>query len=106
MARKHLKHREFTCGERNLLAAFGQGTIGEIEREIAELEHFGGFGRRARQFGRGLAAQYGVNARDQFTGVERLGQIVVRAHFEANDAVDVFALGGEHDDRCAIVAAA
>ncbi len=30
---------------------------------------------------------------------ERLGEVVVGAHLEADDAIDVVALGGEHDDR-------
>ena len=34
----------------------------------------------------------GMNARQQFARVERLGQVVVGAHLEADDAVDVVAL--------------
>ncbi len=30
---------------------------------------------------------------------ERLGEVVVGAHFEPDDAIDVFAARGEHDDR-------
>jgi hypothetical protein len=31
--------------------------------------------------------------------IERLGKVIVRAHFQADDAIDVFALGRKHDDR-------
>ncbi len=34
----------------------------------------------------------------QFAWVERLGQIIVGAHFQAEHAVDVVALGGQHQD--------
>jgi hypothetical protein len=39
----------------------------------------------------------------QFTRVEGLAQVVVGADFEADDAVHVLALGGQHDDRRAVV---
>lgn len=39
-------------------------------------------------------------------GVERFGQVVVRAHFKAHDAVDFFRLGREHDDGRVVVATA
>jgi hypothetical protein len=44
-----------------------------------------------------------VHAGQQFARVEGLAQVVVGADFEADDAVDVLALGGEHDDRGAVV---
>ena len=44
------------------------------------------------------AAQHGVDARHQFAGTEGFGQVVVGAHFQTDDAVDLVALGGEHDD--------
>ena len=40
-----------------------------------------------------------MDAGDQFARVERLGQVVVGAHFKPDDAVDLVAFGGEHDDR-------
>ena len=36
----------------------------------------------------------------QLPGIERLGQVVVGAHFEAEDTVRLVAPGREHDDRC------
>src|SRR5262249_52357023 len=44
------------------------------------------------------APQYGANAREQFTQVERLGQIVVGAEFKADDAVDIVAAVARGED--------
>jgi hypothetical protein len=54
---------------------------------------------RARRVLRRLAPQHGVDARHELARVEGLGEVVVRAHLEADDAVHVVALRGEHDDR-------
>ena len=53
---------------------------------------------RGRGF-RGWRAEDRLHARDELTGVERLGQIVVGAHLEPDDLVDVVVAGGEHEDR-------
>jgi len=45
------------------------------------------------------AAQDDLDARQQFARVEGLGQVVVGAEFEADDAVDLVAARGEHQDR-------
>ena len=47
-----------------------------------------------------VAAQHGANARQQFTRLKRLGQVIVGAHFQANDAVHRVTLGSEHQYRC------
>ena len=44
------------------------------------------------------AAQHGMNARGQLARVEGLGQIVVGANLQADDAIDVLAAGGQQDD--------
>ena len=79
---------------------------GEIDLDVAEVDGFlrsvsGAPGGVLR-----LAAQHGVDAGEQFARVERLGQVVVGAHFEADDAVDLVALGGQHDDRRHVAGAA
>ncbi len=51
-----------------------------------------------RRRGGARAPQHRTDPRQQLAGVEGLGEVVVRADFEANDLVDIFALGGEHDD--------
>ena len=45
------------------------------------------------------AAQHGLDAGNQFARAEGLGDVVVGAEFEAEDAVGFAALGGEKDDR-------
>ena len=45
------------------------------------------------------AAQNGFDPRDQFAAAERLREVIVGPHLQANDAVDLLALGGQHDDR-------
>ena len=52
-----------------------------------------------RRLAHAVAAQHRADARNQLAAAERLGQIIVGAHFEADDAVDFVAFGGEHDDR-------
>lgn len=44
-----------------------------------------------------LAAQHGANAGRQLARVEGLGDVVIGAELETQDAVDVVAAGGEHD---------
>ena len=44
-------------------------------------------------------AQNRANAGGQLSRVERLGQVVVGAELQADDAVHIFAAGREHDDR-------
>src|ERR1051325_5488206 len=64
------------------------GGGGGVEREFPELEHLGGGARCARPPGRRAPPQHGVDAREQLSRVERLGQVVVGPHFEPHDAVD------------------
>ena len=83
-----------------VLAVAGQRARGEVELELAEAVNVSVSARgRARRPGGRLAAQHRVDARHQLARVEGLGQVVVGAHLQADDAVDVVALGGEHDDR-------
>ena len=69
-----------------------------IDPPAEEAEHACALrGRIERRSGR--APQHGANAGQQFARIERLRQIVVGAHFQTDDAVDLFAFGGQHDDR-------
>ena len=45
------------------------------------------------------AAHQGADARDELVGAERLGQVVVGADVEPDDAVGLFGACGHHDDR-------
>jgi hypothetical protein len=40
-----------------------------------------------------------VDPGQQFARIERLGKVVVRAHFQPENLIDVLAARGEHDDR-------
>ena len=53
-----------------------------------------------------MPAQHRVNAGDELARIERLRQIVVGAHFEPDDAIDVLALRRQHDDRHRLAGAA
>ena len=44
------------------------------------------------------AAEDGFDAGGEFAGVEGFAEVVVGTEFEADDAVDFFAAGGEHED--------
>ena len=46
-----------------------------------------------------MATQHGAHPRKKLAGAEGLGEVVVGAQLEAEDAVDLLALGGKHDDR-------
>jgi hypothetical protein len=57
-----------------------------------------GFSRR-RRFGLvSRTAKDGSDSGEQFARVERFGDIVVGAEFQADDAIGLLAHGGEHDD--------
>ena len=45
------------------------------------------------------AAQHRLDAGQHLAGAEGLYDVIVRAQLQAQDAVDLLALGGEHDDR-------
>jgi hypothetical protein len=72
---------------------------GGVEPPIAESEHLRRFRdlHAGRQHAR--AAQHGANPRQQFAHGEGLGQIVVRAHFEADDTVGLLVARREHQHR-------
>src|SRR5262245_6684050 len=47
----------------------------------------------------GPPAQDSAQTCEQFARTERLGQVIVRAEFEADDAVCLLASSGKHQDR-------
>jgi hypothetical protein len=63
---------------------------GRVEHQAACLQRFAGAGRRR-------AAQDGVDPRQQFARTERLGDVVIRATFEARDLVVLVGARREHD---------
>jgi len=40
-----------------------------------------------------------MDAGGEFAGIEGFGEVIIGADFEADDAVDVITVSGEHDDR-------
>jgi hypothetical protein len=44
------------------------------------------------------AAKHGTDAGDELAGIERLGNVIVSANFQAEDAIDGFSAGGEKND--------
>ena len=80
--------------------------VARFEPELAELDDLRVGARRARRRGRRAAPQHRLDARDELARIERLREVVVGADFEPDDAVDVVAFRGEHDDRHVFVAAA
>ena len=100
MFQKNLQHAEFGSGQRHH-HAFGIEQMAriQIQRPAGELHLLrrsdGGHVRR-QSLG---SPQHAADARKQFARFERLGQIVVRAHFEPKDTVQRRAARGQHDDR-------
>jgi len=89
---------KFDGGERDGAAVVAHEAGAIIHFEIAENGEIGRRGSRGiRRCGRS-AAQDGVDARGEFTRIEGLGEVVIGADFEADDAVDVVTVGGEHHD--------
>ena len=82
------------------LAALANLALGgqDFERAVADGgRNFGGAGeRRALQGG---APQQGFDAGQQLGERERLGEVVVSTELEAEHAVELGGLGGEHQDR-------
>ena len=83
-----------------------------LERAGAEVEHVAAEadaalgGGRARRRALAVTPQHRVDARDELARVERLRQVIVGAHLEADDAIDVLALRGQHDDGRRVARAA
>ena len=65
-----------------------------VEQQIVHGQKFA----RRRRAGGPHAAQHRPHAGDEFARVERLGQVVVRADFQAEHAVGGRAPGRQHDD--------
>ena len=46
--------------------------------------------------------QYGTDTRNQLARAERFGQVIIGAHFQADDTIDLLTASGKHDDGYAI----
>src|SRR5690606_18583797 len=103
MAGEYLQHRELTRGDGYGLVVLGECTRRQIQHIGAELDGFVFLAWRARVFFRAATTQNGVDAGEQFAGIEGFGQVVVRTHLQPDDAVDLFRLGRENDDGGIVV---
>lgn len=63
-----------------------EGAAAQVEAPAAKADRLG-IARRQRNGHRRRASEHGPDAREQFGAVERLGNVVVRAEFETEDAV-------------------
>ena len=103
--REHLDERELARREVDRRVAVDERARREVERERTERDLALGR-RRTRREAFGVPAQHGLDAGDELARIERLRQVVVGAHLETDDAVDVLALGGQHDDGHAVAGGA
>jgi hypothetical protein len=86
---------ELVGGELGRLARHGDGAGVAVDLQRAKAQGLCG-GRAAAL---GAPAQHGADARQQLARLKGLGQVVVGAQLQADDAVHRVALGGEHQHR-------
>ena len=91
------EHGEFARGQLQRFIAAPQFAGTEVEHEGAEADALAGC---LRGTGRcATAAQDRADAGNELARIAGLGQVVVGADLETDDAVDVVAPGRQHDDR-------
>ncbi|CCD16125.1 unnamed protein product [Trypanosoma congolense IL3000] len=104
MVEEHPQQAIFSAAEGDHGAVFiKQMAGGGVQAPAPEPQQPSGFGND--QVGRQHArtAQHSVDARQQFTGGERLDQVIVGAHFQADDAIGFVIAGGQHQHRRGLV---
>jgi hypothetical protein len=97
---------ELTTFEVDGLAVYVDLTTGGIDGEAADGEHAGNVAAGDRCFqgdlgfgvGHAGASQVGFDAGEELRGAEGLGDVIVGANFEADDAVDFVYEGADEDD--------
>ena len=89
--RKKVKQVVFRGSEFDLLAAPRDDPALDIDLRVRERDHALLLARRP--------AQNRADARQQFPRAEGLHDIIVRAHFEQQDFIDLFSHRAQHDDR-------
>src|SRR6266481_551877 len=88
-----VEEAKFECAERDGFAGMADAIGSWIDREASDFDDARGVNGRLRP------AEQGFNAGDQFARAEGLGDVIVGAHFEADDAVGFVAASREHEDR-------
>ena len=89
VAHEMLQDIEFERGDFDRFAVHGNLAIAGVKRDAAHLQP------AAISFGFG-ASEDRVDARRKLTRVERLGEVVVGAELESDNAVDILATGRQH----------
>lgn len=92
---EQLQQVELLGGQTNLLAVKRNGTVDDVDLEIADADDLFFFGQ-SRLTG---TAQNGFDAGFDLQDVERLGNIVIGTIFKSENFVHVFAFGCQHDNR-------
>ena len=93
-----LEDGELAGRERLHLAVLLEYAGAEVKLELAEADRLVFQRGSARGVARRTAAEHRMDAGKQFARVEGFGDVVVGAELKTDDAVDVLAAGGEHDD--------
>ena len=102
IAREHLvgvvgqgqQQIEFPRSQTDSLPVYGDLPAGGIDGDAADVSRPVGIAAFARR-----PTQDGPNASHQFARIEGLGHIVVGAHFQGDDFVDVLIPGRQHENR-------
>ena len=89
LAQQRLKQTAFRHGQGNVMFVDGDHAPRRAETQIAQLQ-LGGHG------GRVAAAQDSAQAGGQFARVTGFGQVIIGAQFEAENTVQRFATGRQH----------
>src|SRR5215211_979318 len=87
---------ELDVGQPDLLAADGDAAAARVDLELARDDRLA---CRAAALEHLRAAERRLHAAAELADRERLRDVVVRAHLEAEDLVDLVVLRGQHDDR-------
>ena len=93
---------ELATGDRHRYAVPFELAAGQIKAAIAKTKWLDGGGRRAAG-GQGVAAaQHRLDAGAEFAGQEGLGEVIVGALLQPDDAIDAIGPGGQHHHRQAV----
>src|ERR1700755_1870071 len=92
MSHEELEHAVLSGSQRHGPVGDHDAMAGLVESQTFELDHLVSAVARS-------SAQNGMDASEELTRRERLGDVVIRPTLEASDLVALFGACGEHDDR-------
>mmetsp|Transcript_15415 Transcript_15415/g.24215 ORF Transcript_15415/g.24215 Transcript_15415/m.24215 type:complete len:201 (+) Transcript_15415:244-846(+) len=98
--RQRLQQQEFRDGQRHVMALPADRVAQRVHLQMAAFDHLGFLGiADDLSVHRVLAAQQRADPLDQKALAERLLDIVIRPHAQAQHLVDLIVLGGQEDHR-------